>query len=122
MMSSIDSLYDSSGDDTVVELCDMPFRCSHADNEIQQAVLLSVSRADDIQTLNNMSFSESGKEDDEKLILSDNAYSKQLWKKVLSGPIFVEEEENFGEVVCPILLDCVIEPIRLQNNILLSHA
>ena len=113
MMSSIDSLYDSSGDDTVVELCDKPFRCSHADNEIQQAILLSVSRADDIQTLNNMSFSESGKEDDEKLILSDDAYSKQLWKKVLSGPILVEAEEYFGEFVCPISLDWVMEPIHL---------
>ena len=122
MMSSVDSLYDSSGDDTVVELCDTPFRCSHADNEIQQAILLIVSRADDIQTINNMSLSESGKEDDEKLILSDDAYSKQLWNKLLSGPILVEAEEYFGEFVCPISLDWVMEPIRLQKNIILSHA
>ena len=68
MISSIDSHYDSSSDDTVVELRDMPSRYSHADNEIQQAILLSVSRANYIQTLNNINFSESGKEDDKKFI------------------------------------------------------
>ena len=106
--SSIDSLF------SVVECTDVCLS-THDDDNVQQKILLSVSRADDHHLLTTTCFSDS-ESTDESVILSPSAPPGRLWKKVLSGPILNEIDEYFDMFICPMSLEWVEKPVRLHKK------
>ena len=113
-LDSIDSLIISDNDNIEV-ITTRPSEC--IDNKIQTRILHSVSRVDHIRLLTSTRFSstEDGGLNDEDLILSDLAYTKRLWMRLLSGSDSRITDEHFDQFMCPISLEWLDQPVHLHK-------